>query len=179
MYSAGPAHYLASVPGSRLYGSLSERVGRDEKRLFPGAIAMLLAVAALWPPTPRQRVAYAVGLLVAIDLSFDYIPAFRGLRAPARAGGVALLMIAVLAGFGWARLGAALRRRAQSRWQARAVAAAGLAAIAAEYAISPIALVRAPTQAQALDAWLASRPDGVVAELPMPREHELPGAMDE
>lgn len=85
------------------------------------------------------------------------------------------MMIAVLAGFGWARLGAALRRRAQSRWQARAVAAAGLAAIAAEYAISPIALVRAPTQAQALDAWLASRPDGVVAELPMPREHELPG----
>lgn len=186
MYSAGPVHYVASVPESFLYGSLTAPLGRAEKRLFPGAIALLLAAAALWPPIARQRAAYALALLVAVDLSLGprgltydwvraYVPAYRALRAPARAGEIALLMIAVLAGFGWARLEEALRRRAMPRAQLAGLFAGGLAAIAVEYAAAPLALVRAPTRPAPVYAWLASQRYGVVAEFPMPDEHSLPG----
>jgi hypothetical protein len=185
MYSAGPVHYLASMPEGWLYGSISGRLGRSEKRLFPGAIALLLAAVALWPPVDRHRAAYALALVVAVDLSFgprgltydwlrEYVPPYRGLRAPARAAGVALLMIAVLAGFGWARVQRAMHRSRLSR-RGAAIAAAGLAAIAAEYAVAPRALIDAPTAPEPVYTWLASRPAGVVAEFPMPDEHALPG----
>ena len=70
LYSAGPRHYLSVTPENVVYGRLTERWGRHEKRLFPGLVAIALAAVALWPPLTRYRVAYFVGLAIAIDLSF-------------------------------------------------------------------------------------------------------------
>ena len=182
IYSAGPKHYLASTPENLLYGRLADRLGRPEKRLFPGLLAFLLAAVALWPPVPRTRLAYLAALLFAIDLSFgpqgltynwlrEYVFAYRGLRAPARAGAIALLMIAVLAGYGWARL------EQTQRWLTnRSVAVALLLALALEYVAVPRTLIAAPTVASPLYEWLARQPDrAAVIELPTPDEHALPG----
>ena len=72
-------------------------------------------MAALWPPLDRKRLAYLAALLLSIDLSFgprgltygllrEHILLYEGLRAPARAAQIALLMVAILAGFALARL---------------------------------------------------------------------------
>jgi hypothetical protein len=184
IYSAGPKHYLASTPDNLTYGRFADQFGRPEKRLFAGLIALLLAAVAVWPPFTRTRIAYLVALLLAIDLSFgpngasydwlrEYVFPYRGLRAPARAGGIALLMIAVLAGFGWARLE---RRPRFARLTAWPLAAVPLAAVAFEYLAIPRSLIAAPTHPEPVYAWLAIRHDnGAVIELPMPDQHALPG----
>ena len=183
LYSAGPIHYLSATPDNLLYGRFADRTGRPEKRLFPGLAAALLAVIALWPPLDRVRLAYAVALLVAVDLSFgpsgltyewlrEHVLPYRGLRAPARAGGVALLMIAVLAGFGWARIERAAAVRVGRR--VRLLSASALCAVAIEYVEVPRHLVRAPVGAEPVYQWLTAQPYGVVAEFPMPEEHGLP-----
>jgi hypothetical protein len=181
LYSAGPSHYLAPAPGSVLYAPLAERFGRDEKRLFPGFVALALAALALWPPWSRLRVAFGLALLLAVDLSFgpsgltfdwlrDYVLAFRGLRAPARAGAVTLLFVAALAGLGWARLQARLSGR-RGRW----LSAGALALMLLEYAAAPLSLVAAPLRTPDVYAWLAAQPHGAVAEYPWPDGHRFPG----
>ena len=183
IYSAGPAHYLASTPENFLYGRFADRLGRPEKRLFPGIIAVTLAAVGLWPPLTRRRVAYLAGWLLAVDLSFgpngltfpwlrEYVLPFRGLRVPARAGGVSILMIAVLAGAGWARF--EQNRPWRVRALSRPLAALVLAALALEYVAIPQTLIAAPTVASPVYEWLG-RQQGAVIELPMPDEHSLPG----
>lgn len=183
LYSAGPRHYLAATPGNWLYGPLSSRLGRHEKRLFAGAIGLTLAVVGLWP-LDRRRVALAAGLGVAVYLSIganapgflalrEHVEIFRGLRAPVRAAQLALLFIGVFAAYGLVRLQSWLQAR---RLSGGAYAPALCAAVLAlEYAAMPVALIPAP-QRSSSSAWLADQPAGVVAELPMPigfdRTHE-------
>jgi hypothetical protein len=185
IYSAGPKHYLAASPQNVLYGRFADAIGRPEKRLFPGLIALALAVVAVWRPFTRTRAAYVVGLAIAMDLSFgpngltygwlrEYVFPYRGLRAPARAGGVWLVLIAVLAGLGWARL------QQGGRWATRItrwpLAAVVFVALALEYVVSPRPLITAPITPAPVYEWLAARrDDGAVIELPLPDEHALPG----
>ena len=176
VYSAKPADYLAATPDNRVYGALN--AGPHEKQLFPGMLAILLALVALWPPISRQRIAYLVALVLVVDLSFgpagvsydwlrEYVVPYRGLRALARAGGVALLMVAVLAGFGWARL-------ERTEWLARRlpmplVFVALFVMMAAEYATTPRTLVAATITPAPVYEWLAAQADRrAVIELPMP-----------
>jgi hypothetical protein len=176
LHSAGPTHYLATTPGNWIYGSYANRISRHEKRLFAGAIGLTLAVIGIWPPIDRRRVALLAGLGMAVYLSIgmnapgfgwlrDHVEIFRGLRAPARAAQLSLLMIAILAAYGMARLQSWLqaRRPAFSKY-APALCASVLVL---EYASMPIALRPAPPKSAA-SAWLADQPRGVVAELPMP-----------
>src|SRR5262249_35102743 len=97
-----------------VYGKILAPFARGERRLFPGFIAIGLALVGL---SRRDRVvlAYALGLIVAVDVSLGYngftyrllynvfLP-FRGLRIPARSGIVAGFSLALLAGFGAARI---------------------------------------------------------------------------
>jgi hypothetical protein len=168
LYAAGPAHYLAATPDNVVYGGLTSRFGRHEKYLFPG-----LATIAL------TRLAYAVVLVVAIDLSFgprgpasgwlrDHVMYFRGLRAPARAGQIVLLAAGVLAGFGLTRV--------MQRWNATAAVARRAAAVAVgvclllviEFMTWPRVLVPVETRATAVYDWLRTQPAGVLAEVPLP-----------
>ena len=185
LYSAGPVHYLAATPDNRLYGRFAEALGRPEKRLFPGAAALVLTAVAMWPPFSRRNLAYAFALLLAVDLSFgpsgvtyewlrDYVFAYRGLRAPARAGAVSLLMFAVLARIGWARCQRSPGLAGVARAPLAGVALLSIAVL--EYLTLPRTLTTAPVSAAPVYSWLASQTDrGAVVELPVPDEHALPG----
>lgn len=115
MGSAHLSDYLAAPSGSPLHRHRLDRFGATERHLYPGAVTTALAVVALWPPLSTARVAYALGLVVAVELSRGFNGPFyawlyertfvlRSLRVPARMGLLAGLALAMLAGFGVARL---------------------------------------------------------------------------
>jgi hypothetical protein len=88
--------------------------------LFPGLAAVTLALVALWPPWSAVRAAYALGLAFAVDLTlglhgltyrflYEHTMPFRALRIPALAVILVGFSLAVLAGFGIARIFTRLR----------------------------------------------------------------------
>jgi hypothetical protein len=183
LYSAKWVNYLASPPMNRLYGWTSADWGQNEKALFPGATAIVLALVGLWPPLCRRRLLYALALLFAFDLSRglygstygplrDAIPFFQGLRVSARAATMVQLALAVLGGYGIVRLLSV--KRAGPTIGAAVTACAVLFAIV-EYTNRPIPLTRLQTKPTVLQSWLADQRDIVIAELPIPRADRLPG----
>ena len=181
LYAAGPKHYLAAMPESIVYGRLTGSIGLHEKRLFTGFLAMLLGAAALWPPLDRRRLAYAIAFALAVDISFghrgivggllqDQVAAYRGLRVVARIGAIVLMLMAILAGYGAARL----LRQVPGRSLARMAAVALGMVLLAEYAIWPMRLEAVDTRPTAVYRWLQEQPPGVVAEFPMPASWKKP-----
>ena len=139
-----------------------------ERRLFPGFVAVLLALVGVFSPRngSRQtththdrmlsedgaaRLAYALGLLLAFDVSlgfngivyrglYDYFLPFRALRIPARMGLMVGFSLAVLAGYGAARITDRLRSE-----KARRVALTLIGVLMlVEYASTPLPLWAAP-----------------------------------
>jgi hypothetical protein len=116
--SARPTDYLGAPDESIVYASLLRKFGRGERRLFPGFLAIALALVALFTKSPTRQItkfAYLLGLLVAFDISlgfngitfrllYEHVLPFRSLRIPARNGLVVGFALAVLAGFGAARV---------------------------------------------------------------------------
>ncbi len=116
--SARLTDYLGVPEENIVYGRLLAPFSRGERRLFPGFVAIALAVAALFAQarSPRSATwAYFLGLVIAFDISlgfngvtfrllYEYVLPFRGLRIPARNGIIVGFSLAVLAGFGAARL---------------------------------------------------------------------------
>ena len=148
--SADWLDFLSASPGNRAYGGWTSRWGRTERRLFPGFLALVLAAIALWPPYSIPRLAYAVALLVVVDVSrgfngwtypllYDYFFVFRSLRVPARMAMVAGLPLAVLAGFGLTRLMAPASSRRRTL-----VAALLIAIVMIESWAGPLALASVP-----------------------------------
>jgi len=176
LYAAGPKHFLATLPGNLLYGKLTGSIGRHEKFLFPGFAALALLAVALCRRPDRIRIGYLVLLLVAMDLSFghrgplygflrEHLAVYRGLRAPARAGHVALLAIAVLAGMGAARMSDWLHRT-RPRLERIGILCLGVLMVS-ECLMAPSALVAVATKPGEVYRWLREQPAGVVAEFPM------------
>ena len=113
LYSAEARDYLQPHPRSAFWGAGSEPW--VERALFPGIMAIALAVIGVTRRLGRIRVVYLVGLVIAFELSlgvngyvyphlYEWLGFMRGLRAPARAGFLFGLALAVLAGFGVQRL---------------------------------------------------------------------------
>lgn len=117
LYSAGWRDYL--VTGGRLhYAWWSHAFFESRTALFPGITALLLAGVALVSGVARRdaraRMALAVGIL-GVAFSFgpglpgyawlhQHLPLLGGIRNAARWGWLGLASIAMLAGFGVARL---------------------------------------------------------------------------
>jgi hypothetical protein len=167
--------YVVAPAANRLYGGAFSRIAEPEHALFPGFVAVALALIALSPrrvferrttnheprtPNDEPRtpnaerpaiVAYALGLLVAFDISlgfngvsygalYDHVLPFRSLRLPARMGVMVGFSIAVLAGYGAAQISDRLTAR-----RLRRVLFAGTAlAVLIEYASRPLPLQPIP-----------------------------------
>ena len=180
-FSAGPRHYLVTTPIQFLYGAATASISVHERRLFMGYLVMGLMVVGLWPPISRVRIAYAIALAIAVDISFaqrglllgwlyDHVPIYQGLRVPTRIGQLSLLSAAVLAGFGVARVLAWVHaRRPQS---VRRVFVAMCAIVGLEYVMYPLPLVPVSTSASASSAWLLEQPAAPITVFPVPRHFD-------
>ena len=112
-FSSKPRDYVSAHWRSRLYGKVLTGDGRLE--LFPGIVPTALAVTGLWLPLSPGALAYGAAVGVSADASFGVhgsvyptlyklVFPFRGLRAPDRFSVLVGFGIAVLAGYGTARL---------------------------------------------------------------------------
>ena len=164
IYSAQPSDYL------EVRHPIPRSGGCNERQVFPGVLIVVLALVALWPPVRPVRVVYVVGLAVAFDLSlgsnglvypllYDWCLPFRGLRAPARYAMLIGLSLAVLAGFGAARLIESGRRFKVAR-------AAVLCAVILVEPRPPVAVEPLPAVPEVYRA-LEGRPVRAIAVLPM------------
>jgi hypothetical protein len=173
IYSAQPANYLSVLPGNWLYGN-PERHGHAERRLYPGTIVTLLAIAGLLlqRPTTRQ-LAYLLLLALAFDMSLGFsgvtypvlswfASPFRSLRALARLGIFVVMFLSVLAAYGYAIL-----TRARGPAVRLALCAGLVAGMLVEY-LTTFAVAEFPRSAPPAYRVLAHLPKGVVAELPAP-----------
>jgi len=149
--SATWRNYLAPPEVNAVYGKVFARFMQPERRLFPGFVAIALAIVGLWPPVSATRLAYGLGLLLAFDVSlgfngviyralYDYFLPFKALRIPARMGLMVGFSLAVLAGHGATRL--VSRLRSQPMRQAVLVTLGGLMLV--EYASTPLELFTVP-----------------------------------
>jgi len=198
----GSAHwwnYLAPPEANAVYGEIFHRFAEPERRLFPGFVAVALALVGVWPRRREDSassihrfayspvLAYALGLLLAFDLSlglngfsyrllYDYVAPFRGLRVPARMGLMVGLSLAVLAGYGASRISDAVR----SIHVRRIVLVALALAMLVEYASKPLPLQIIPTQPSNAYADLVrdvgDSPTATIVELPV-SSHDDPTYM--
>ena len=175
-YSATARNYLATLKENLVHGWWSAGFGQAERRLFPGAIAVVLAGIGL-VGIDRRRVALMCMGLVGLVLSFGlntplYEPIrtvlfiYRGLRAPARAGILVYLALAALAAFGWARLERRFTRGSAGVYGVPAATVIVAAAMLLEYASPMKAWLIVPPAPQVY-RWLATQPRSVVLELPV------------
>jgi hypothetical protein len=178
-YSATPADFLRVPPSNWLRGRPNSGPAPEERSLFPGAVAVILATAAFVPPVAPPAWMYLGLTAVSVDaalgmngLLFPLLhrvaPPVTSLRAPARFGVLVLLSIAVLAGCGAARI-----MQARPRFAILIVTAA-TAFCLIEYWSGPVGVRpsrQLPTEA---DRFLSYQPPGtVVLEMPVPK----PGAL--
>jgi hypothetical protein len=172
-YSATPRDYLTAHHRNTLFGKLTERWAGQERELFMGIAAPLIALAGLWPPLSAARIAYALGLAISFDLSLgfngvlypwfhDYVLPYRGLRVPARMAMVIGLGLAVFVGYGAARILRALSRRGAAR-----VGFLLLASLLFLEYRSTLTLKRIPERPPPIYDALPPGPDTVVLELPL------------
>jgi hypothetical protein len=164
--------YTHAHPESWIYGR-DDQPGEGERRLFPGLAAPALSVAALVPPVGPVVLAYAAAAAVSLNLSlgtngigyeqlFRYLPPIRALRVPARFGMAVGLILAVLAGFGVARLVSGRSRRVQL------LVVSALSVLASvEGAMRSQVFFALPDQEPAVYRWLAGQSPGVVCEYPV------------
>jgi hypothetical protein len=180
IYSATPWSYLASPEENVLYGNTHSHLGADEKRSFPGTMALALAVAGLFSHRRRVVVGALIVVSLSMELSFgvnsviyslllDWWPGLRGLRAPARYGIFVLAGVAILAALGCERIAAGRSRRA-------AVLLATIAIVVAcvEYRSPQHRLWRVDLDPPVY-RFLRQLPEGVLLELPVPARSYLAG----
>jgi hypothetical protein len=160
-YSATPINYLAAHPRNAAYGWLTAKWGGQERELFQGFAVLIIALIGLWPPLSAVRIAYGIALLIAFEISLGFngflfsglhavfLP-YRGLRVPARMAILVGFSLAVLSGFGVARI----CREMKSRKAAIAAGVLLAAVVAVEY--WPKVIV----------APISTRPPSIYSQLP-------------
>jgi hypothetical protein len=169
-YSATPRDYFNVPAANRLYPSAPPPELADERTLFVGVVAMLLAMVAVVRRRSRAVVPFALLGAIAVDLSFGtngvlydvlgvLVPALDGFRAPARFAVFVVLSVAVLAGLAMASFAGRTRRL---------MTALVAATIMIEYWSAPVHTMKMPTEAPDVYRWLAQRPRTVTLEWPAP-----------
>ena len=183
-YSAQPVNYLSATGLNWLWGWTADRWGSRELRLFPGVVAIALAIWSVSGRSWRHTILYALTTAVAVELSFGsnttiyrwlltHVTALEGFRSAARFAIVASSGLAVLAGLGTHAL--IERGVPRARWRIALVPAI-LVLLGAEYANRPMPLTTESLGTPApIYQVIRSAGPGVVLELPVPSPSELPG----
>jgi hypothetical protein len=175
-YSATAQNYMAAHPRNALFGRMTSKWGGQERELFMGIIVPLIAMIGLWPPLSAARIAYAMGLVVAFDVSLGYngllypwfhayLFPYRGLRVPARMAMLVGLSLAILAGYGAARL----MRLAKTQRASLAVFLGLAVLIFFEYRTTPLELRGIPSRPPPIYDVLPAGQANVLLELPLIR----------
>jgi len=159
-YSAMPGDWLA-VGGWRL-------AGEPERRVYPGALALVVSVVAFvvaWRDRAKLALAalwIAIGFAGSLGLNFVFheflfgaVPGFRAIRAPARWAVIAYIGIAILI----ALFTAAIRLR-WLRWIVPVAFATALWA-------APVRWYLLDPQTPPVYTWLARQTVSAIVELPM------------
>jgi hypothetical protein len=179
IYSAVPGDYLNVPPANRVYEA-SPTESEDERSLFVGWTAIVLATLALVRRPSRAVLPMALAGVVAFDLSLGVngvsyrlataaLPPLDSFRAPARFAVFVLLTVAALAGLAMTSVSARLngaRRRV-------AAAALVMAALLVEYWSAPVATAAMPLRPPRVYEWLRDQPHTVTLELPAPTPDRL------
>jgi hypothetical protein len=194
---AGPNESLSEVGQGRHADGHQHAEIVIEDALYPGALAVGFACVGV-AFSRRYRwlaIALAVVALIAILLSFgpsfgprhgsgmplpygwlfDHVPFFRSMRVPARLGGLANLMLVLLAGFGiaatWSRIRLSKRLRLL---QAHFITAPLLTTFLSALVLIdlwtgaiPLEPVDMRPEAGAAALWIATQPAGPVMEFPV------------
>jgi len=192
-HSAVPGDWLYVTELNRFYAPLQTNDGPvdPERRLFPGYLALLLAMAGIWfgRGTPRAigLVWIVVGFLGSLGLNgwfhsalFNSLGVFRGIRVPARWAVIAYFGIAMLAALGVAVLTrrtpsppAPLPRRRERVAEGRVRVALIAIALLFELRAAPIHWFLAPRDTPAVYTWLrTAQMRGAIAHLPFGIERD-------
>ena len=173
-FSADWGSYLSAPQQNWLWGWTAWNYSGNERHLFPGIVAVALALIGL-ARQPRQLAwAYFALAVLAVELSlglngalyrwlYDHLFAFRGFRAPARFAILACCAMSVLAGFGYQ----VLQRLLADRPARTFLLATLLIAIGVEAGSSPLALAVQPTAVPPVYRFLQSVPRSVIVEFPV------------
>jgi hypothetical protein len=178
LYSATPLSYLSSPYLNWLYGWTAERFGSGELRLFPGIVALGLAVIGVMRGPRRLVWIYLAVVLLVVELSFGlngfiypwllkHVPPLHGFRVAARFSILAFAGLSVLVAFGFA----ALR---PSRWSSSRWLVVVLAALVVEYGSGPVPLRHLPAAVPDLYRFVRALEAGVVMEFPSSVPESLP-----
>ena len=170
-YSATLSNYLATTSANVIHGGWSAQFGAQERFLFPGVVALLLAAAGALS-LDRRRVSLmtigAIGFVISLGLNSPlYEPLravlfpYRGLRAPARASILLFLALAALGAYGWTRV-----MRGRSRAVTTIATAAMAAALLIEFRTTLDQWLTIAAQPPQVYRWLATQPRSVVVEVP-------------
>ncbi|MFN7978476.1 MAG: hypothetical protein U0P30_10085 [Vicinamibacterales bacterium] len=182
-FIASPTHvhqWLLSLVTDRPVNDLANAF------LFPGYLAVILAIVALWPAnlrraddaeTTRRRHAWGYALLAFVSVLFfvggplaiwPWVrawPGFSFIRVSSRFITLTTLALAVLAGFGTERL-----LRGRSPRVALGATTTLILLLLGEYSTHPFTGNPFTMPRPAIVAWLAAQPgDKRVAEVPVPR----------
>ncbi|HUR34339.1 MAG TPA: hypothetical protein VM032_11135 [Vicinamibacterales bacterium] len=183
-YSATPANYFATTSLSWVWGWTADRWGGSELRLFPGVVAIALALCAVVRRPRAPVVLYALTTAVAVELSFglnstvyraiaDHVDALRGFRSLSRFAVLASCGVAVLAAYGSAALLSRVPASSRSRrWAVPLL----LAMMLADYGNRPMGLTPGdPVEPPDVYKVIRGAAPGAVLELPLPDLNRLPG----
>jgi hypothetical protein len=185
MYSATFTGYLAASGRVHFSTWSAGFFANPVDTFFPGGIAVLLSLAALWYALRRGQDRSRVAMIFAIGLTgfvlslgpatplyawlYAIFPPMQGLRAAARFGNLFLLGIALLAGVGLANM----RRAHQGRRWMTGVAVAAVVLVNLEALRAPFAYRRWPGIPD-IYKRLADEPGKVVlAEMPFYPPHAV------
>ena len=177
-YSAQPRDYLKPHASSRVYGGWSHD-GLPERQLFPTLTPLALALVGACPPMSTATIAYTVAWVFTVDASLGmngvtfrwlrHAPLYRSIRAPARMSILGGMTLAILSGFGAARL--------FGRWpRARVPIAAAILMLIAIETRPSLRLERVWAEPPAIYASLTGQTSGALAEFPTPEQTGLVGS---
>jgi hypothetical protein len=178
LYSATPLSYLSSPYWNWLYGWTADRFGSGELRLFPGLVALGLAVIGFTRGPRRLAWIYLAVLLLVVELSFGlngfvypwllrHVPPLHGFRVAARFSVLAFAALSVLVALGFANFRPL--RFSPAKWLVIV-----LAALVVEYGSAPLPLRRVTSGLPDLYRFVRSLEAGVVMEFPSSVPESLP-----